>query len=456
MSTQNSYVPYFPFGFRYPVGLAHNDANPDPKIEDVRNRIAYLNKLHEQSGIPGHQFAAALALFQKESLYLPDMFWSIVQIEFTDDEVIAIAKALLPRVQNEPPRLNFPNAVALFDCRFVSTSEWEHIRRYSIGGSEASTVLGKSHFESPRSLYHEKKTPYKEVPNIGRQHILDYGHDVEDHVVQYFADSLGAVVYPEYRMFAHKDYPFITCNPDGILLFYDGHMALFEAKTTMWLKLSDWKDGVPDYYEPQPRQYMEVLNDPRLSEGYIGVCAGGLEKDHRMIHYTRDAVMGAAQIQEVVNYWNTYIVPGKLPPFCGNPELDITAQYKYVEHNIAAPQDMEAISTDAIPLFERYFSLQADKAAKDKEATEAEKQAKKLLEDIKLGLPDGLTVVSSPGEVISYHITVKDTKRDQVFMQKLTAKSMEDRDTLQSMAETAKEPSLLWTTPKLTRKVLTK
>lgn len=450
MSFANSYEPYFPFGFRYPTGLAHSETNPDPGIEAVRERMEYLNSLHQKSGIPGHQFAAALALFQKESLSLPDRFWEIVRQEFTDEEVIEIAKSLLPQVQKEPPRLEFPNSVALFDCRFVSTSEWEHIRRYSIGGSEASTVLGKSHFQSPRTLYHEKKTPYKEIKDIGRQHILDYGHDVEDHVVQSFASSIGAVVYPEYRMFAHKDYPFITCNPDGILLFLDGHLALFEAKTAMWLKLADWKEGIPDYYEPQPRQYMEVLNDPRINEGYIGVCAGGLEKDNRLVHYTRDAAKGADQIQQIVHYWNAYIVPGEPPEFSGDPKLDMTAQYRYVEHNTAATAK-ETIPDDTFPLFERYYSLESEKLALEKEAKEAKKQAEILMDQIKLSLPDGLTIVSAPGEVISYHINVKDTKRESVFMQKLVSKSMDDTEILKQMAETLKEPSLLWTTPKITR-----
>lgn len=201
MATKSS--EYFPFGFRYPVGLHHDENNPDPKIEDVRKRMEYLNKVHAKSGLPGHIFAAAMDLFQSESPHTPDIFWNAVQRELTMKDVAEIAKTLAPLVSNSVERLDFPNAIALFDCRFVSTAEWEHIRRYSIGGSEAATVLGLSHFQSPRSLFHEKRNPPTKKKDVSREHILDYGHAVEDYVVDSFASRLGAVRVPEYRMFAH-------------------------------------------------------------------------------------------------------------------------------------------------------------------------------------------------------------------------------------------------------------
>lgn len=452
MATANN-QPYFPFGFRYPVGAAYSDSNPDPEIEAVKNRVRYLNELHSKTTIPGHLFAAALDLFQRESDLLPDAFWSYVQIEFTADEVIAIVEALLPLVANEPERLEFPNAVALFDCRFVSTSEWEHIRRYSIGGSEASTVLGKSHFQSQRTLYHEKKTQFVDDKPLGMQHILDYGHAVESYVVSTVADRLGAVVYPEYRMFAHRDYCFITCNPDGILLFPDGTLALFEAKTAMWLKITDWKDGIPDYYAPQPQQYLEVLNDPRLTGGYIGVCLGGLEKDLIIHSYQRDPQMGAQQIQQVVDYWTNHIVPGILPAFSGNSKLDLTAQYKYLPPKLTATQS-EKLPNDSIPEFELYYDLQAQRKVLESEANKAEAQASQLLEEIKLAVPEGLTICAIPGEM-AYHITVKDTKKETVELSKLRAKDPNAYAQLEHIADKSKDVDLQWSIPKISKSKLT-
>ena len=81
---------------------------------------------------------------------------------------------------------------------------FKHVRRYSIGGSEAATVLGLSHYQTLRSLYYEKKKPPKSVTDIGRQQILDYGHFVEEHIVESNAKTLGAIHYPEFRMCATR------------------------------------------------------------------------------------------------------------------------------------------------------------------------------------------------------------------------------------------------------------
>ena len=129
---------YFPSGFRYPVGFDKAPFCPDFRITALEQRMEYLNEVHDRSGLPGHIFAAAMDLFQSKSSAPKEVFWDEVKKSMSMDEVAEVAIALAPQVQNEPERLDFPNAVALFDCRFISTKEWEHLRRYSIGGSGAT------------------------------------------------------------------------------------------------------------------------------------------------------------------------------------------------------------------------------------------------------------------------------------------------------------------------------
>lgn len=439
---------YFPFGFRYPDGLAHDDSNPDPMIEEIRLRMEYLNDVHALSSLPGHIFAAAMALLQKESRFEPDTFWPMVKQKMTMGELASMAEALAFKVANTPERLDFPNAVALFDCRFISTKEWEHIRRYSIGGSEAATVLKLSHFQTQASLYHEKKTPYQEVYDISKEQIFDYGHRVEPYIVGEIASRLGAVVYPEFRMFAHKDYLFLTCNPDGILLFPDGHLELFEAKTAFWKKRQDWQAGIPDYYVPQPRHYLEVLNDPRLNSGRIGVCLGGSYYDILCHSYQRDIQLGAAQTQALVDFWNQYISTGVLPPLSGNPELDLEAVYGYVTH--VDGSNVDTLPDEAADLFERYFDLQAARKTADMDVNIAQAREKELLEKIRESVPEGLTVCTSDGNP-SIQIKVKDRKTDSVFEKKLTVINPEGQNELLARAALLKEKSLEYTTPKLSK-----
>ena len=218
---------YLPFGFTYPKGpnLPFNDANPDPAIETLRGRIQFLNECHGLSSLPGHIFTAAAKLLQERSPMDVDRFWSTMQTVFTPEETVQMVEALEPLVADEPPRLEFPNAIALVDCRFVSTLEWQHLRRYSIGGSDAAVVTGKvdengdpidgftqlSRFQTRRGLYYEKQATFVEPENSwSKQHIFDYGHQVEPFVIEHAARELNAKRRPEYRMFAHKQYPFIT------------------------------------------------------------------------------------------------------------------------------------------------------------------------------------------------------------------------------------------------------
>lgn len=439
---------YLPFGFQYPDGFAYNDANPDPAIVAIKHRIDFLNTVHDHafmpdgSPMPGHFFAAAMDLLQKKSSKEVGTFWDEAENGLSPEELGTIAQSILPLVSDALPLLDFPNAIALFDCRFISTKEWEHVRRYSIGGSEAGTVLGVSHFQSPRSLYYEKKKPVADDHDASTQQIFDYGHCVEDYTIEYVAKLVGAVRYPEYRMFAHKDYPFITCNPDGILLFPDGHFALFEAKTATRWKQDDWKSGIPEYYIPQPRQYLEVLNDPRFTGGYIGCCFGALPSDMKIHSYERDKAAGYAQLMQIVDYWNTYIVPGVLPDFCDDPELNLVAAYQYEQYGLSGRSVMApGCESD----FEEYFRLDTKRKAVRKDMNDAKKAEADLMDQIRPYVGDGLTLCRKEGSV-TYKIKVSEYATEAVAEAELPSTI---RSWLGKIAATLKDHDISFGVPKV-------
>ncbi len=456
---------YLPYGFQYPAGFPYSETSPDPVIEGIRLRVEYLNAACDHSGLAGHVFAAAMDLLQGKAGMEKDAFWNQLMSIISTEQLAKIAVALSDKVSDVLPRLEFPNAIALFDCRFLSTKEWEHIRRYSIGGSEAAAVLGLSHFQSRRGLYYEKKNPPQKAVSAGLQHILDYGHAVEPYIVDNTAAILGAIHYPEYRMFAHKEYPFITCNPDGILLFPDGTLALFEAKSATHWKARDWRQGIPDYYAPQPRQYLEVFNDPRLSGGYIAACFGGSPQDRVCHFYTRDKAEGAKQVGAIVAYWNDYIVPDVLPPLSGNPDLDAQALYKY---NSGTHKDVA--STPLPPCtkaeFLRYEAIQAERSELSKTISEKRQEEENLLQKITVVTPEGLSICSIP-DSIQYKIKLQtDVTRKTVNAKQLSvlpkalstqlyaiAEIMKDTS-WQLYAENAKDTTLAFITPKIKKGVI--
>lgn len=440
MSTSN----YLPFGFRYPDGFSYSESDPDPKIEAIRKRMEYLNEVHAASGLRGEVFTAAMAKFQQMSKDSISHFWETVAAKLSVQEVADIAAQLSGPFQNELPRLTFPNAIALVDCRFVSNEEWEYLRRYSIGGSEVAAILGLSHFASPRSIYQEKVNYRRHERDASARHILDYGHAVEDYIREQTASIMGVTIWPEHRMFAHKDYPFLTCNPDGIMRFADGHFVLFEAKTAFWKKREDWSQEIPAYYVPQPRHYLEVLDADFLNSGYIAVCFGGAASDLRGFAYERDREAGKAQIQAVMDFWNKYIVTHEPPPLSGDPALDLPACYDYAEHTDAGIFAAMPDHTEAE--FDRYFHLKADKKEADQKLRALENEENSLLNQIRAYVPEGYTITEQEHET-PYIIKVSDATTERVMPGEFRSKDA--YNVLELMAANLKGKSSEWTMPQV-------
>lgn len=444
---------YLPYGFVYPEGFDYNKSNPDPMIEQLRLRMEYLNRALDHSTQPEHLFVAALNKLQSHSAFDKDVFWEIMRTTASPEQLASLAEAVIDQVSDALPRLELPNTIALFDCRFVATKEWEHIRRYSIGGSEAAAVLGLSHYQSPRSLYYEKKSPTRKPRDISGQQILDYGHFLEDYVVQTNAKAMGAMVYPEFRMFAHKDHPYITCNPDSIFLMPDRRLALFEAKTAFRMKRDEWKAGIPDYYEPQPRQYLEVLNDLRLNDGFIGVCLGGDPADMLSHSYERDFTKGAEQVQKIAEYWHNYIVPGILPPLCGDVEMDMEAVYGYRTPSPLASKTPFALPVEAAQDFARYFEIQEERKQLSKQVSAAKATEQSLYNAIQDSLPAELTVCTRENDV-SYVLRAEEKSTqsyDHAAASAIIPNSIMHE--LNRLAAAVKESGLSNGIPKVTKKV---
>ena len=460
---------YFPFGFVYPTGpnIPYSDATPDPAIETLKARIAYLNHCHDCSSLEGHIFAAALKVLQERSARDVETFWATMQANFEPAEVAEMARAIAHLVADEPPRLEFPNAIALVDCRFVSTLEWQHLRRYSLGGSEAAVVVGKvdengdqidgytqlSKFQTRRGLFYEKQATFVEVPNTpSKEYIFSYGHCVEPYVIQKAAAEVGAKQYPEYRMFAHRDYGFITCNPDGILIFPDGSLCLFEAKTATRHKKDDWANEIPGYYTPQPRQYLEVLDDPRIVGGYIGCCFGSGKYDWVLHRYERDWLLGKKQIEITAKFWTDYIAAGVLPPLSGKAELDMEVVYGYGNAPVIASSMATTVSDD-LPadselLWEEYRTLKEKKKDLEQDLNQAKREESNHKDIIVAQVGEGMTIIRQPNE-LSYRVSLKMSPTESVDTTELAKLNPQAVTICRAFAQALEEEKLDYGKPKV-------
>ncbi len=363
------------FAYNLPQGMpsyieeTHRSAF-NQMLDGIRKRMELLETALELSGLSGEVFSLALSrVFNPE-----DDTPALDHME--PDDIASLAMMLGYGITAEP-RIEWPNAVTVVDTAFVTRKEWETLRRLGIGGSDAAVILGISPYRSMQALYHDKRGTIfavQEKPDPGKEYIFAYGHRMEDLVIEQFCRQAGCERIRETRMFRHKDYPFITANIDAIVRFPDGRLAVFEAKTTTSFNRDAWADHTcPPHYVPQCRQYMAVLNDPRIQQAYIGCIYGNLPSDFMSGTLTREQQAEQEQIEEEAFFWNTYVEAHNEPPKSGNAAKDMEIVQKKIGYaDISTKSKTVSLSTELTASLNRYMDIH-----------EQRQQAEKLVKSLK-------------------------------------------------------------------------
>ena len=145
---------------------------------------------------------------------------------------------------------------------------WLEHRRKSIGGSDASAILGMNAYSSPYTVWAEKlgKLPPKEDNEAMR-----LGRDLEDYVGRRFTEETGKKLRRENNIIINPEIPFAHANVDRMVV---GEDAGFEAKTTSVLNVKKFKNGeYPENYYCQCVHYLMVTGCKRW---YLGVLILGV------------------------------------------------------------------------------------------------------------------------------------------------------------------------------------
>ena len=171
--------------------------------------------------------------------------------------------------------------------------EWLEHRRKSIGGSDASAIIGLNTYCSPYTVWADKlgKLPPKEDNEAMR-----LGRDLENYVAQRFTEETGKKVRRENNILINPDIPFAHANVDRMIV---GEDAGFEAKTTSALNLKKFKNGeYPENYYVQCVHYLMVTGCKRW---YLGVLILGVGFQHFVIE--RDEAEIEALRKSEADFW---------------------------------------------------------------------------------------------------------------------------------------------------------
>lgn len=130
---------------------------------------------------------------------------------------------------------------------------WLELRRESIGGSDAPSILGLSSYASPSSVQVDKWGLGEEQPDA---EVMKWGRRMEPVIIQGLAEEIGVPIKSDGRLLRSRKHPFMTCTPDG--LCDDGIWA--QIKNTMLA--ADWADEVPKRVWVQVQHEMAVTDAP--------------------------------------------------------------------------------------------------------------------------------------------------------------------------------------------------
>lgn len=149
----------------------------------------------------------------------------------------------------------------------MSREDWLEERKKSIGGSEASGIVGLSNYITPYSIWADKtgRTEPKEDNEAMR-----IGRDLEEYVASRWEEATGKKVRRCNYLMRNPEWPFAHADIDREVI---GENAGLECKTTSQLNMKKFKTGeFPEQYYCQCVHYMAVTGADRW---YLAVLVLG-------------------------------------------------------------------------------------------------------------------------------------------------------------------------------------
>lgn len=240
----------------------------------------------------------------------------------------------------------------------LSREEWLKWRTKGIGGSDVSIIAGINPYKSVYQLWQEKRglAVLEEADN----EFTHFGTVLEPVVKREFMQRSGLKVRAKRMILRSSEYPFMLADLDGVV-YENGRMCIFEAKTASAYKQGIWEEGVPGEYMLQVQHYMAVTG---AGKAYIAALVGG---NHFFCHEVSrdDEMIGKITAMEAY-FWENYVLAGNEPPLDGSKA---TASYLNSRYGISNGKSIE-LPGEALPIFQKYDEItgQLEELTAQKEA----------------------------------------------------------------------------------------
>lgn len=169
--------------------------------------------------------------------------------------------------------------------------------RVKLTGSKFAAALGLSKFKSRQQLWRE--ITGKAEPEQGNS-FTQWGTENEPNAINWYEMESGNIVVPS-GYIPHPKYDFLGATPDGLV----GDDGGIECKCPAALKLYD---GIPEYYMPQVLGCIHITG----RQWWDFVC--WTPGEARIIRVEANPRQWDAWEQELVTFWNDYVLADREPP----------------------------------------------------------------------------------------------------------------------------------------------
>lgn len=262
----------------------------------------------------------------------------------------------------------------------ISHADWLDARRKGVGGSDAAAVCGLSRYSSSLDVWLQKTGRKPATPD---NEAMAWGRLLEPVIRAEFARRTGLVVKECPYLMAHKDYPFMLANVDGIVVEKDGTKCVLEIKTTnSFTTAKDTEDGLPVEWFCQVQHYMAVTGLPKA---YVVVLIGGNKLQWQVVERDEDTIQTIVALER--HFWHEYVLKDVPPPVDANSGDALALLYPTsTESSIVLPAEADELVAQWLEIKKAEDEIKTAKA-------EAENKLKALLKDAESGIaPNGYTV----------------------------------------------------------------
>lgn len=283
--------------------------------------------------------------------------------------------------------------------RPVDHDGWLDERTKGIGSSEAGTIMGVNHFETPLKLWSRKMgltPPQKESI------VLEAGHELEPAIAHWFASHTGSYVLPQSEgdwLAVDNDRPWRRVSPDR-LFYWPGsprgkdELCILEIKsTTKYIT----EDTIPAYWYWQVQYQMGVMGIRQAAIAWLSCSGGRFSFGYATVDFNQADF--DRLIKQVDRFWNVNILQNV------KPEKIVTSDDCIIRWNRANPNSSVGANEELISLVQRY-----NLAAERKKSAEDEQD--QLSMAIKVVLQDNEVAVDGDGTVLVTWKNSSSTKFD--------------------------------------------